>query len=339
MASNPIDKEDMLSVIRSMPAQIREGYDIPVHFSLKGSVNKVIFCGMGGSAISGMLMETMLHDTSLTVLNVQDYQLPTSADKNSLIFIVSYSGNTEETISCYREAQRKGLNTIVITSGGKLKEYAETNNIPLLLLPKGIQPRNAIAYMFFPILKVLEHTSILPEQKNDVASLMSYLTKHREEYEKTASKIAEDLHGSIPIVYSSQKLHGIAYRWKCEFNENAKISSFCGTFPELNHNELVSYVNYGKMHFPLHVILLRDESENRRLAKRMDLTKKMIKEATNNSVKFTDITVKGDTVLNRIFTTIYLGDLVSYFLALRYFTDPTPVAIIENFKKQLGPYV
>ncbi|HEY9705134.1 MAG TPA: SIS domain-containing protein, partial [Allocoleopsis sp.] len=129
------------------------------------------------------------------------------------------------------------------------------------------------------------------------------------------------------------------YRWKCEINENTKIPAFCHKFPELNHNELNGYVNYHKTNIPIHIVMLKDVDDHRRVAKRMEVTRKLIKEMTNDSIKFTEITIKGDSIITKMFTTIYIGDLVSYYLAINYATDPTPVDIIEKFKKEMGPYI
>jgi glucose/mannose-6-phosphate isomerase len=147
------------------------------------------------------------------------------------------------------------------------------------------------------------------------------------------------LFGKLPVIYASNNFYSVAYRWKCEINENTKIPAFCNKFPELNHNELNGFLNLNKINLPVHVIILQDQDDHRRIIKRMETTRKLIKEMTNDSVKFTEITIRGDSILTKMFTTIYIGDLVSYHLAMNYATDPTPVDIIEKFKKEMGPYI
>jgi glucose/mannose-6-phosphate isomerase len=335
------DKENMLGVINSLPEQIKEAYALGKNIQLKGNPTQIFVCGMGGSSISGQLLEAYLRilRIKIPVYTVQDYTLPDYTDKNSLIFIVSYSGNTEESISCYREALKKGLNIIIITTGGKLEEYSRINRLPCILIPKGYQPRNAVAYLFFPMLKVLENTGIINDNSEDVKNLIDNLKRNQSNFDRIGYDIALKLFGKVPIIYASANFYAVAYRWKCEINENTKIPAFCHKFPELNHNELNGYVNYNKLNFPMHIIILQDQDDHRRTIKRMEVTRKLVREMTNDAIKFTEITIKGDSILTKMFTTIHIGDLVSYHLAINYATDPTPVDIIEKFKKEMGPYI
>ncbi|MGV8141145.1 MAG: bifunctional phosphoglucose/phosphomannose isomerase [Candidatus Woesearchaeota archaeon] len=335
------DKENMLGVINSLPEQIREAYSLGKNVQLKGNLTQIFVCGMGGSSISGLLLESYLRilRIKIPVNIVQDYTLPDYTDKGSLVFIVSYSGNTEESISCYREALKRGLNIIIITTGGKLEEYSRINRLPCILIPKGYQPRNAVAYLFFPMLKVLENTGIINDNSEDVKNLVENLKNNQSNFNRIGYDIALKLTGKIPIIYASTNFYGVAYRWKCEINENTKIPAFCHKFPELNHNELNGYVNFNKLNVPMHIVILQDQDDHRRIIKRMEVTRRLVKEMTDDKIKFTEITIKGDSILTKMFTTIYIGDLVSYNLAISYGTDPTPVGIIEKFKKEMGPYI
>jgi glucose/mannose-6-phosphate isomerase len=335
------DKENMLRVINSLPDQVREAYNLGKHVQLKGHPDKIFICGMGGSSISGQLLETYFSilKIKIPIFIVEDYSLPEYADKNSLIFITSYSGNTEEPISCYREALRKNLNIIIISSGGKMEEYARINRLPIINVPKGLEPRNAVAYLFFPMLRVLENAQIINDSSEDVKNLVESLKKNQQNFDRIAYDIAMKLYGKIPVIYSSTKFYSIAYRWKCEINENTKIPAFCNKFPELDHNEFVGYVNFNKMNIPMHIVILQDENDHRRISKRMEITRKNIKEMTNDNIKFTEITIRGDSILTKMFTTLFIGDLVSYHLAINYATDPTPVDFIEKLKKEMGPFI
>jgi len=335
------DKENMLGVINSLPEQIKEAYSLGRNIQLKGAPTQIFVCGMGGSSISGQLLEAYFKmlKIKIPVYTVQDYNLPEYTDKNSLIFIISYSGNTEESVSCYREALKKNLNIIIITTGGKLEEYSRINRLPCIIVPKGYQPRNAVAYLFFPMLRVLENAKIIADNSEDIKNLTDSLRKNQSSFDRIGYDIALKLFGKLPIIYSSANFYAVAYRWKCEINENTKIPAFCHKFPELNHNEMNGYVNFNKINIPMHIVILQNEDDHRRIVKRMEITRKIIKEATNDGVKFTEITIRGDSILTKMFTTIYIGDLVSYYLAINYATDPSPVDVIEKFKKELGPYI
>ena len=155
MLDNIYDKSELKKVIDSMPEQVREAYNSDVSIKLKGVPDNILICGMGGSGIAGKILQSYAENSGLKIpiFTINDYTIPPYVTKNSLFIISSYSGNTEETISCYKEATRNGHNIIVITSGGKLMEYATRDKNALIILPKGLQPRNAIAYLFFPIIK------------------------------------------------------------------------------------------------------------------------------------------------------------------------------------------
>ncbi|GIU69647.1 MAG: hypothetical protein KatS3mg002_0883 [Candidatus Woesearchaeota archaeon] len=150
-----------------------------------------------------------------------------------------------------------------------------------------------------------------------------------------SEKIANQLLGKIPIIYSSSRFYPVAYRWKTQFNENSKTSSYCNVFPELDHNEINGFKN---SEFPLHLIFIRDEEDHKRVQKRMSITKNLIK-SENPKITFTELSLKGNNLLTRMFSCIYLGDLTSFYLAMKYSTDPTPVEIIEKLKKELGHYL
>ncbi|MFA5797579.1 MAG: bifunctional phosphoglucose/phosphomannose isomerase [Candidatus Woesearchaeota archaeon] len=338
MLKHIYDKEDMHSVLTAMPEQIRQAYAIPTTVRVSGNVDQIIVCGMGGSSISGLLLQNYL-ELRIPIVATQNYHIPASCTKNSLLFIASYSGNTEESVSCYREAIKQKLNIVVIASGGKLQENAVRDKAPFILIPKGLQPRNAISYLFFPMIRVLENSKIITSKSDEVDKTIESLKKNHVSYEKTADGIAKKLINTIPIIYASERNWSIAYRWKCELNENAKIMAFANKFPELNHNEFMGYKNYANQDVKAHLILLHDDDDHKRIQKRMTITKKFIKEMTTGKLEITEINISGQHRLTQLFTGIYVGDFVSYFLALNYATDPTPVDIIERFKKEMGPFV
>jgi glucose/mannose-6-phosphate isomerase len=322
-----IDKQDMYGVLESFPNQVKDGWALGKDIQFK-DIDKIIVAGMGGSALSGEILKCYLSDELKIPLEInKNYTLPKYADEKTLVVISSYSGNTEETIEAFREANRKGCQVLCVASGGKLIELAKQMHKPLVELPEGFQPRMACGYSFFAVLKIIQNSNLIKNQVEEVRKVFNTLKK--DIYKKKAQELAEKLKNKIPLIYSSERLHAVAYKWKIDFNENAKIHSFCNYFPELNHNEMIGYTNLNGNYF---VIIIRDDYDDSQVKKRMDITKKLIQDKKCPAL---DIDLAGLSFLTKIFATIYLGDWTSYFLAINNSTDPTPVDMVEELKKKL----
>jgi len=324
-----VDKEDMRSVIKSMAEQIKEGLKLSEGIEAVGSINRIFICGMGGSALPGDLLKSYLYNSKIPVIVVKDYHIPKYMNDKSLVFVISYSGNTEETISAYREVMKTGAEIIVITSGGKLEELAKMNDDTLIKVPKGIQPRQAIGYQFFPILNILQNSNIIENVQEDIKNTIAILSK-TSVYEENAKNLAIKLQNRIPVIYSSNKLSILAEKWKISFNENCKMPAFYNVFPEMNHNEMNGYLNLNGDYY---VIIIKDEDDNQRIRKRMKIFKDLVKE---KGIDVAEMVIRGDSLLAKIFSGIYIGEWVSYYLALLLEQDPTPVDIVEDFKKRLN---
>ncbi|MDD5086422.1 MAG: bifunctional phosphoglucose/phosphomannose isomerase [Candidatus Nanoarchaeia archaeon] len=323
---NNVDSSNMISTLENVPNYIEDASKLAENIKITEPIKRIMVAGMGGSSISGDILKSYLHDKIEVVVN-RDYFLPETVGKETLLFAVSYSGNTEETVSCFRTAQRKNMKIVVITSGGKLEELANLSKIPLIKVPKGFQPRAAVAYLFFPMLTVLGNSRMIEDPKQEIKKTVEALKNPK--FKERAQDLAEKLVDKIPLIYSSEKMKSVAYRWKTQLNENAKIHAFCHSFPELNHNELVGY---GNIRAPYHVIIIKDDDDYVKIKKRMEITKGLISES---GINVTEIVVKGDFFLTKLFSAIYIGDLTSYYLAIKYGIDPTPVNVIEKLKKQL----
>lgn len=322
-----VDKSDMKGVLENFPQQIREALALAKGIKTDKKIDKIIITGMGGSALPGDILKAYLSDYNIPIFVNKDYFLPEFTNSKTLVFIISYSGNTEETIQSYRNALRKGAEIVVITSNGKLGKLCNKQKVNSIIVPKGVQPRLAYGYLFFSVLGVLQNSGLIDDKTKEIQKTIDTLKKPL--FKERAEELAERLVDKIPIIYSSKRLDAIAYKWKINFNENTKILAFHNVFPELNHNEINGYVNV-KGNF--HVLLLKDEDDYQRIKKRMSVTKRLIK---SKGVPVTEIALSGSCKLAKIFSAIYLGDWTSYFLALRYGTDPTPVEIVEELKKQL----
>ena len=325
------DVKDMKSVLEEFPEQVRESWGKAERIQLTEQPNCIVVGGMGGSAIAGDLLKSYINSEEklkLPFVVCRQYHLPSFVNNKSLVFISSYSGNTEETISMYNDAVRKNAQVVVITSGGKLKELAMKNQHTIIRVPQGIQPRNAVAYGFFPVLRILSNSGFINDKSKNVEHIIQL--SRRPVVKEKAIELAEKISHRVPLIYASNILSAVAERWKTQFNENTKVHAFYNLFSELDHNEIVGFTNPNADYY---VIMLRDVGEDRRIVKRMELTKDLIKKY---KVPVTELGVSGDCLMTRMFTSILIGDWTSYFLAIYYRTDPTTVSVIEELKSKIS---
>ncbi len=320
-----VDKSNMGLILSKFPQQCRDALNLAKEIKIETKISNIVVAGMGASGITGQILKDYLGNKIPIYVN-QDYSLPEFVNAYSLVFCVSYSGDTAETIAAFRNAVRKSAQIVVITTGGKLKELAKKLNKAIVEIPKGIPPRTALGYLFIPMLTILQNSGIIPDKTAELKKMIDSLMNVN--FKEKAQELAIKLQDKIPIIYSSNKLRSVALRWKEQFNENSKVHCFCNVFPELNHNEIMGYENLKGDYF---VIILKDEDDKFEIKERMSITKNMI--AKNCPVR--EIIIKGDSLLTKIFSTIYLGDLASFYLALLYGIDPTPTPAIEEIKKAI----
>jgi len=314
---------DVLAATQQFSDFLREGKALG-----KGELadfRHVIIAGMGGSGIAGDLVKLFVN--KIPVFSVKYSQLPKFANSRSLVFVVSYSGDTDETVQIYYEARKKNAQVIVITSGGRLRDMCIRDNVPYIRIPSGIPPRAALPFLLLPILNTLHLAGVADDFRRSVDDARRAVDGPA--LRARARDLAESLKGRIPLIYASDRFFPIAYRWKTQFNENAKVMAFANSIPEMNHNEIEA-IHDGKDKY--YAILLRDEEDPLSMKKRIDLTKKFI---TEKGVDSTEIAITGKDLMVRVMTAIILGDLTSLALAGRYNVDPTPTETIERFKQEL----
>lgn len=320
-----IDKENMKTVLECFPEQLKQGLEISKNIKLDKEYKQIAILGMGGSALPGDLLKCYLEDKVIHV--IKDYHLPKYINKDTLIFAISYSGNTQETISSYREAIKTGADIVAISSGGKIEQIAQLNNNPYIKVPSGIQPRQAFGYLFFSLLGVLKENNLVNIDQKEIEDL--YKSLQNEMYPTKSKELALKIYGKIPVIYSSSRMFVVAEKWKISFNENSKIPAFYNIFPELNHNEMNGFVNVNNDYY---IILIKDDDDNLAVQKRMDIFKELVKE---KNIEAIELKIKGNSKLSKIFSGMYMADWVSYYLALLHETDPTPVKMVEDFKDKL----
>ena len=341
-----IDASNMAVLISNFPEQCQEGVklgeDFKIPVGLRSFIpSSVLFSGLGGSAITGDLIADLVRkDAKFPILVNRDYTLPGFVDKKTLVFCISYSGNTEETISSYRESVKKGARIIVISSGGELTKLAKSDKVSSLCVPQGFPPRTALGFLFFSVLTIFQRLNLINTKKKDVKETLSLLIKLKKELspnitlgQNQAKKIALKLEGKIPIVYASNRLSAVALRFQTQLAENSKQFSGRNLFPEMNHNEIMAWNNPGEILKKFFVVFLMDKGDHQRVKSRMKITKALISKYPDGIL---EINTRGRGVLARNFSALCLGDWVSFYLAVLNKVDPTPVERITLLKKKLS---
>lgn len=290
---------------------------------------RFIVVGMGGSNLATGLVKIWRPQLSITIH--RNYGLPAESEedsKNNLIILSSYSGNTEEVIDAFQSAGEKKLARAVISIGGELLDLAKKEKIPYIQIPDtGIQPRLALGFSFKALLKIMGEEKSLDE--------ISQLSESLEPtaYEEAGRGLAEKLEGSIPVVYSSARNGVLAYAWKVSFNESGKIPCFYNVLPELNHNEMTGFdvtKSTNALSEKFHFLFLRDDSDNPRILKRMDVLERLYRD---RGFRIENVEFEGRSVLHKIFSSVILANWAAYYTALQYNVEPEQIPMVEEFKK------
>lgn len=340
-----IDKSNMFNVLKEFGKQVQDAYELADRVVVKsidpGKIKNIVITGLGGSAIGGDLVRSLgFGELKVPLMVNRHYTLPAFVGKGTLVIVSSYSGNTEETISAYKEAIKLGAQIICITSGGEIRKIAEKYKHNLFLIPPGYQPRCALGYNFVSMWIALAKLKFVSKKATEFKNVVKVLTKNSTRYTipdivtNNALKIAAVLKGKLPIIYSSvDSLEAVNLRWRGQLSENAKILAYGNLYPEMNHNELVGWKLNKSILKNTVIIFLEDPADHRRVKTRMAITKRIYQQYSDNIISLSS---NENTKLERMFDLIYLGDWVSYYLAILNNIDPTPVEVINRLKSELA---
>jgi glucose/mannose-6-phosphate isomerase len=332
-AIRAVDSAGQLDQVLGLPAQIRDALWRVESARLSSiEADGLIVCGMGGSAIGGDLAAAAIGERlTAPFTTVRGYELPSTAG-TAAVLCSSYSGNTEETLACYADAGERGSKRIAATTGGKLADRAREDDVPVIGLPAGFQPRAAVAYMLVCAAEVAALAGAAPSIRAELESAASWLEGAREGAVARAGELAEELSETIPVIYGAGPSVATAYRWKCQLNENAKLPAFSNALPEMDHNEIVGW-DPAATEGRLSAVFLEDPDQHPRERKRIELTAKLVEPAARAVHR---VEPEGPDRISRLLWTVMLGDLIAMDLAARRGIDPSPVEVIERLKKELG---
>ena len=330
------DAQDALGIAEKQWQQLQYQYEVNLS-PPKLAIQNVVFGGMGGSALGALISQSWPSFNKPFEIS-RNYEIPNYVNSGTVFFASSYSGNTEETISALEIAESKKAGIIVITSGGKLAEIARAKGYPLFILPSGLQPRHAVLYSLKALLSVTDAIGLSSGAADELASKAEFLNNAIKSWvpviptdNNLAKQIALDVIGKSIVVYSGPKLWPAAYKWKISFNENAKHIAWANQYPEFNHNEFIGWTKQ-PVDKPYAVIDLRSSLEHLRVQKRFEVSEKLLSGLCPHPIV---VETHGQDLLEQLLWTIALGDFVSIYTALLNGINPTPVDLIEKFKKAL----
>lgn len=304
---------DFLQELKTLKNQI----SFDAYFELPDEYDKIVISGMGGSGIAGKIFQELYSKKPLVTLD--DYHVPEFVDEKTVFISMSYSGNTEEVLSATAEAQERGADVFAVTSGGELEKHVEET----IKIPAGLQPRSSLGYMLMPLV----NTFCKPDEGS--VRRAEELVEDLDNSNGKQSEEAGRIYGNelIPVIYGATPFRAVAYRWRTQFNENAKILSLSHYFPELDHNEIVPLKStYRKDQFVFYSLAGSGEIRN---DARITATEKV------TGVKMIRVEPRGESALEKIFYLIHYGDYLTYHLARLRGVDPTDVSTIESMKKLL----
>ena len=347
-AAERVDRSNMRKLIHNFSVQMKEaeqfGLALQLHSQLGKGVSKIVFSGLGGSAIGADFIRSYLaYEFPIPLFVNRHYRLPAFVDQTALLVASSYSGDTEETLSSVKEGMKRGARILAITSGGELARLAETHSFPLIRIPGGISPRAALGYSVIPLLVALSKIGFKcayrPEELQEAVQVVRSLSESQygtavPQEQNLAKQLAALCFGKYPIIYAGADYFDVvALRWRGQIEENAKSLASHHVLPEMNHNELVGWEHPKELLKEAVVFFLKDESDHARVRIRMNLTQSVI---AQHAGEVAELSSQGKSLLARMFSLTHLGDWVSFYLAVLYQVDPTPVEVIQRLKSELA---
>jgi glucose/mannose-6-phosphate isomerase len=331
------DTFNMASVIQRLPSQIETALADPIPNVAERTYKQVVMAGMGGSALPmDVVTDAFGNVLSVPIQVWRNYNLPTDVDDSTLVIVSSFSGETEETVSALEQMPNKAPNAIVVCHGGRLESLGKEKSIPVIRLrveqePEGFQPRSAVGYFVTYFARILADAGLMPQPNEQLDSVCSFLRSI--DIRTPAEDVALWLRDRIPVIYTDDvHMSSIARIAKIKFNENSKRPAFFNTIPEASHNEMIGFSkNLGQFG----ILYIHDNDSNPSIRKRFTTMKNVFQSKQLDHVSFREWTMPGESRIQRLFASLVFADWCSYSLALLDGVDPTPVELVEHFKREL----
>jgi len=335
--------ENLKKAVRNVKAfKLPEKVKVGSHVIRYADIKNIIFAGMGGSAIAGDVIKDWAEgEVRVSMEAVRGYHLPAYADDDTLVFLISYSGNTEETLSCMLDAVQKGCKMISISSNGALQRATQALGLPLIGLPKMAAARASFPYLVAPLPYFLAQLKILPVDKVDkemseAIRMVDELTKEyaiEVQVEKNyPKKAALQIFGTVPVIYSYGPYRSVALRFKTQVNENCKLPARFDAFPELDHNEIMGWEAKKRILKHYTLILLRGPEEPKEVKTRIEILKEKFFKKARSMI---EIHARGQTTLARVFHLLFTADMISMYLSVLHCLDPVASQTFQILKYEV----
>jgi glucose/mannose-6-phosphate isomerase len=341
-----IGASGMLDHLHQFPEQCRLAWEKVLKFDLPrgySPVDKVVILGMGGSAIGGdMVRRLALAESKMPVWVHRDYGLPPFVDRNTLVIASSYSGNTEETLSAFTASLKTPAKKLALTTGGKLRELAEKEGVPVFIIDYQAPPRAAFPHSFAPLVGIFQKLGLLGDKSADLKQALQILNKLAGDLVEAtplvanpAKQLATRLRGNLAVIYGGEVLSEVARRWKTQLNENSKAWAFFELFPELNHNAVAGYDFPPEVKDRVFVVLLHSALFSPRSQLHYEATAKLL---VKSGIGHKVVEAVGETALAQVMSLVLFGDYVSFYLAMLNETDPTLLVSVDFIKHYLARF-
>ncbi|MDP2949022.1 MAG: bifunctional phosphoglucose/phosphomannose isomerase [Chloroflexota bacterium] len=341
-----IDPQGMLAAIRDLPRQCRAAWQeasalgghLPADYL---DIDKVVILGMGGSAIAGDLLRSLVAlESPVPIFSHRSYELPLLVDERTLLIASSYSGGTEEVLSAFERALPIPAKKLVITTGGRLLATARANGVPAFVFAYEGEPRAALGYSIMPLLRIAEKVGLVGDKAEDVEEAIAVMEGLAERIgesvpaaENPAKQLAHKLHDRLPVIYGAGILTEVAHRWKTQLNESSKVWCFYEELPEANHNAIIGYALPQAIAAQAFVVFLRSPAIHPRILLRYDFTRSALAEA---GVESAVVEAEGKSPLAQMMSAILFGDYISLYLAILNGVAPAPTTVIDHLKEWLA---
>ena len=336
------DPGNMLDRVKDLGKQVRDAWELAKSAKIPpayADVRNITLVGMGGSAIGGDFAASLLADELKIPMSIhRDYGLPAYVGRDSLVIASSYSGNTEESLSAFELAQKRGAKILVLTTGGKISDLARAANYPMVTFSYKAQPRAALGYSLGLVLGCLVKIGFVRDLGSDIDAALTDLAKIEERVHEggrsnDAKRMAIELYGRIIFAYGAGVMGVMARRVKGQWNENAKNWSAFDVMSELNHNAVVGFPHPPIAREALTVLLLRSDRDNPRHKIRFDVTAELLDRA---GIAHKTLRFSGQSMLSEVLQMVMFTDYVTFYLALLNGADPSEVKSIDFLKDRLA---